>query len=155
MKIFLRKLPGSILIPDTEEEKEKLGHIKTNDVVYAEIKHPRNYKFHKKFFAMLKVGYDAWEPAEQEYKGLPVQKNFDRFREDIFIAAGFGEVVLNIRGEARARAKSISFGSMGQEEFDKLYNAVADVLLQKILKTYTKDDLESVVNEIAGFLSTM
>jgi len=155
MKAYLRKIQGGLLIPDTEESKEAIKNIKTGDVVIVEWRHPRNYQFHKKLFAMLKVGYDAWEPAEQEYKGLPVQKNFDRFREDVTIAAGFGEVVLNIRGEARARAKSISFGAMSQEDFDKLYNAVADVLLQKILKTYSKDDLESVVNELIGFTSSM
>ena len=155
MKAFLRKLPGGIMRPDDESSMEALKTIAVGAVISVEWKHPRNYKFLRKFFAMLKVGYDAWEPAEQEYKGLPVQKNFDRFREDVTIAAGFGEVVLNIRGEARARAKSIAFGSMSQEEFDKLYNAAADVLLQKILKTYTKDDLESVVNEIIGFVSTM
>ena len=155
MKAFFRKLPGGILRPDDEQSAESIKTVAVGAVISVEWKHPRNYRFLRKFFAMLKVGYDAWEPAEQEYKGLPVQKNFDRFREDVTIAAGFGEVVLNIRGEARARAKSISFGSMSQEEFDKLYNAAADVLLQKILKTYTKDDLESVVNEIIGFVSTM
>ena len=155
MKAYLRKLPGGIMRPDDEPSMEALKTVAVGAVISVEWKHPRNYQFHKKYFAMLKVGYDAWEPVEQEYKGLSVQKNFDRFREDVTIAAGFGEVVLNIRGESRARAKSIAFGSMSQDEFDKLYNAAADVLLQKILKTYSKDDLESVVNELIGFTSSM
>lgn len=155
MKAYLRKLPGGIMRPDDEPSIEALKTIAVGAVISVEWKQPRNYKFHKKFFAMLKVGFDAWEPAELDYKGHPVQKNFDRFREDVIIAAGFGEIVYNLRGEARARAKSISFGAMSQEEFDRLYNAVAEVLLQRVLKTYTKDDLESVVAELTGFLSTM
>lgn len=155
MKAFLRKLPGGIMRPDDEQSAEALKTIAVGAVISVEWKHPRNYKFHKKLFAMLGVGFNAWEPAEQEFKGLPVQKNFDRFRRDVIIAAGYYDVVVNIKGETRAEAKSIAFGNMSEEEFGKLYNAVADVLLHKILKSYTKDDLESVVNELIGFTSTM
>ena len=155
MKAYLRKLPGGILRPDDEQSAEALKTIAAGAVISVEWKHPRNYKFHKKFFAMLKVGYDAWEPPEKDIKGLVMQKNPDRFREDVIIAAGFYDTTVNIRGEARARAKSIACGAMSQDEFDKLYNAVADVLLKHVLRNYTKDDLESVVNELTGFVSTM
>jgi hypothetical protein len=155
MRAFLRKLPGGIMRPDDDQSMEALKSVAVGAVISVEWKHPRNYKFHKKFFAMLHVGYEAWEPVEADHNGLPMQKNFDRFREDMIIAAGFYDTVINIRGEARAKAHSISFGAMDQEKFDKLYNAVADVMLKVVLKNYTKDDLESVVNEIIGFVSTM
>ena len=155
MKAFLRKLPGGIMRPDDEQSMEALKTIAVGAVVSVEWRHPRNYKFLKKFFKMLEVGFDAWEPAEQEFKGLPVQKNPDRFRRDVIIAAGYYDMVVNIKGEIRAEAKSIAFGNMSEEEFGKLYNAVADVLLHKILKHYSKNDLESVVQELLGFTSTM
>ncbi|WP_375710215.1 DUF1367 family protein [Klebsiella quasipneumoniae] len=50
------------------------------------------------------------------------------------------------------RAKSIRFGRMKQETFEKLYSAVADVLLQKVLVTYSRRDLDNVVNRILGFV---
>ena len=86
MRAFLLKLPGGILRPAGEEDVEALRTVAVGDVIDVAWKRPRNYKFHKKFFAMLKVGFDAWEPPELEYRGLPVEKNFERFREDVIIA---------------------------------------------------------------------
>ena len=153
MKAYMIKLPGGLLRPDDEESAEAIKKLPPGTPIAVEWKQPRNYRFHKKFFAMLKVGFDAWEPTEIEHKGHPVQKNFDRFREDVIIAAGFGEIVYNIRGEARARAKSISFSSMTEEEFEKLYNAAADVLLKNILHNYKREDLDAVIQELTGFIS--
>lgn len=112
----------------------------------------RNYKFHKKLFALLDIGFDAFEPPTQEYKGLPVQKNFKRFRKDVTIAAGFYEAVADINGNVRLEAKSISFAKMEENEFEQLYSKVADVLLQKVLKNYTRPDLDRVVNNILGMV---
>lgn len=151
MKCFLRKLTGGVFRPDGEEDAEAMKMVPVGGVIKVEWHRPRNYQFHKKFFAMLQVGFDAWEPPEKEYKGLPVQKNFERFREDIIISAGFYDVAVNIQGEVRAVAKSISFGKMTEEEFGTLYNAVATVLLQKVLQNYTQADLDSVVEELSGF----
>lgn len=151
MKAFVRKVPGALLIPDDQESSEALKKMKTGDVIAVEWHHPRNYNFHKKFFAMLKLGFDSWEPQTLEHKGMTIEKNFDRFREDIIIAAGFYDVVINLRGEARAKAKSISFGSMSEQEFGELYNKAADVLLNLVLKKYTRDDLDRVVQELMNF----
>jgi predicted amidohydrolase len=52
----------------------------------------------------------------------------------------------------RGSAKSINFGSMGQEEFDGLYSSVIDVVPARILTNYTRDDIDSVVNQILGFV---
>jgi hypothetical protein len=41
---------------------------------------------------------------------------------------------------------------MGQEEFDGLYSSVIDVVLARILTNYTRDDIDSVVNQILGFV---
>jgi len=32
------------------------------------------YKFHRKFFALLDVAFDAWEPSPVEYKGQVIEK---------------------------------------------------------------------------------
>lgn len=160
MKAFLRKLPGGLWRADDEEGVEALSKIPSGKVIRVEWHQPRNYRFHKKFFAMLKVGYDAWEPQEAEFKGMPVQKNFDRFRDDVLVAAGYWKPVVNIKGEVRADPDSISFGNMDEETFGKVYNDCANVLLQRILKHYTKDDsanppiddLEAVVQQMMGFM---
>lgn len=150
MELRVTKTPAG-LIPADEVSADALRSLPTGKVLQGKFTQPRNPRFHRKFFALLQVGFDAWEPPEAEYRGLPVQKNFDRFRKDCVIAAGYYEVVSNLRGEVRAEAKSISFGRMSEDEFRKLYSAVANVLLQRVLKTYTREDLDRVVDQIVGF----
>ena len=142
---------GTGLVPSSQQDSEALGVIRLGQQVKAKISRPRNLKFHRKFFALLNVGFDAWEPEEKEYKGHPIQKNFERFRHDVIIAAGFYDIAPDINGNPRAIAKSISFGKMDEAKFEQVYSKVADVLLQRILKTYTRDDLDRVVEEIIGF----
>ena len=152
-EIILTKAQGGYLLPADDASREVVAKWKLGQGVRVEARKIRNYRFHKKFFAMLDVGFDAWEPPEQEYKGLPVAKNRNRFRKDCIIAAGFYVLVADLNGEAHAEAESISFANMDEDKFSKVYNAVADVLLQKVLRNYTRDDLDGVVEEIMGFVT--
>jgi len=112
---------------------------------------PRNYKFLQKFFVMVKVGFDAWEPRRKTWKGHPVQKNYERFRKDVTITAGFYDIVATQAGGVKHEAHSIAFANMEEEDFEKVYNAVADVLLQRVLHNYKRADLERVVAELMRF----
>lgn len=151
MHIALIKTPLGSLVPATDEDIESVGKLRAGAVIHADFRQMRNVKFHRKFFAMLKLGFDAWEPATPEHRGLPVQKNFERFRKDVTIAAGFYEPVVALNGEVRAEAHSIAFGNMDEAEFEKVYSAAADVLLQRVLKNYTRADLDAVVDRMLAF----
>lgn len=115
----------------------------------------RNSKFHRKFFALLTVGYEAWDPGRKHktYKGEPVAKNFEQFREDVTILAGYYEQTFGIAGEMKLKARSISFAKMDQAEFEELYSAVADVLLGRVLESYSnRAELDEVVDRVMRFL---
>lgn len=151
MHLSLMKTPLGSLIPATDEDVESVGKLRAGAVIHADFRLMRNIQFHRKFYAMLRLGFDSWEPATAEHRGLPVQKNFERFRKDVTIAAGFYEPVVALNGEVRAEAHSISFGSMDEAEFERVYSAVADVLLQRVLKTYTRADLDRVIDQMLAF----
>jgi hypothetical protein len=104
--------------------------------------------------ALLNVGFDMWEPKRKRksYKGMPIEKNFDQFREDITILAGFYEQTFNLKGEMKMRAKSISFANMEDDEFSELYEAVLTVLLREVCTKYAgRDELDAVVNRVMDF----
>jgi hypothetical protein len=149
--LYLRKLYNTFA-PDDESTAEAMEKIKPNAVVKAEVTQPRNLGFHRKFFALIDVAFDAWDCPTLEFKGQPVQKNRERFRKDLIILAGFGYAVVNINGDVRGEAQSISFAQMKQDEFEDLYSRVIDVILEKVLTHYTREDLDRVVNEILGFV---
>lgn len=129
--------------------------LEAGEMAVVEMVFPRNPKFHRKFFALLNVGFDAWEPPRKRrtYKGMPVQKNFEQFREDVTIAAGFYDQTFDLSGRLRLKAKSIRFSGMDDAEFERVYSAVADVLLAGVLVRYAgREELDSVVDQIMGFV---
>ncbi len=153
MDILLLKHPKGFLYPADELEAEKIKKIRADVLVRAEVKQVRNPMFHRKFFALLRVGFDAFEVPEVEYMGYPVQKCFKQFREKVTIAAGFYEATFNLDGTFQLRAASIAFGNMKEAEFEQLYSAVADVLLQKVLAHYqNRANLDNVVNQLLGMV---
>lgn len=145
--IYLRKLYNS-LVPVDYESAQTLEKFKPNAELKCEISSPRNIKFHRLFFAMLDYAYECWECTETEYKGIKVEKNRDRFRKDITILAGYRYPVVNLLGEVRYEAQSISFSSMTQDDFEKLYSSAVNVVLQRVLTTYSREDIDVVVNKI-------
>ena len=151
--IVLMKAPGGALVPCDEQSREVVSRWKLGQGVNVKATRARDIVRHRRFFAMLNLGFEAWEPPEQNYRGVPVAKNFERFRKDCLIAAGFYEPVANLKGEVRAEAKSMSFANMDEDEFNVVYSKVADVLLQKVLTTYTRADLDRVVDEMLRFVS--
>lgn len=151
-EIVLTKVAGGVLAPIDPQAAEYIAKLKTGAAVRATVKQQRNPRFHRKFMALLNLAFDAWEPAEAMYKGQIVGKNFDQFRRDVTILAGHYEMVVNLKGETRLTAKSISFANMDENEFSDLYNAACNVILQRILTTYTRDDLDAVIDRLMGFI---
>ena len=108
--------------------------LKPGEVVRVEVKKVRNYQFHKKYFALLAIAYDNWEPGEINSKyGVPA-KNFDRFRADLTILAGFYDTTVRLDGSVRIEPRSISFAKMSAEEFSDLYTKTIDVLIKFVYK---------------------
>lgn len=125
------------------------------ELANIEIIFPRNSRLHRKFFAMLNVGFEAWEPGRKHktHKGIPVVKSFENFREDVLIIAGFYDQSFDLDGRMKLVAKSISFAKMDDAQFEAVYSAVADVLLDRVLTAYRgRDELDEVVDKILGFV---
>lgn len=124
------------------------------ELLFLEIVFPRHAKYHRKFFALLNLGFDTWEPTRKHktYKGRAITKNFNRFREDITILAGFYEQTFDLKGRMRLNAQSISFANMDQDTFEDLYSAVVDVLLREVCKNYKdRDEIDRVVDQLMSF----
>jgi hypothetical protein len=150
----LRKMPGPILIPMHDEDAERLQQVKNGALMLAEIKQPRNPAFHNKYFAMLNLAYGYWEPPEVELGGLKAEKQFERFRKDIQVLAGYRVAIVNIKGEARYESESISFGSMEEGRFQEVYKNVFSVLWRLILSkvpNLTENEAHNLINSMAEF----
>lgn len=141
--------------PATDEDAEAIRKIKAGSMVRCEVKMLRNYKFLQKWFTLAKYAFDIWSDTlePQEYKGVPVEPNFDRFRKDLIILTGRFDAVYNARGDVRVEAKSISFASMSEQEFEQLYSETINVILKKILNStaMTEDELRGHVDNVLHY----
>src|SRR3990167_438692 len=154
MDLHLIKTAGCGLRPANQNDSDILARLKTGALIHAEIKQPRNPLFHRKFFALLNFAFEYWAPQCDEIKGMVPQKNFDRFRKDILITAGFRSLVVNIKGEARWEAESISFAKMDDTRFAEVYrlafNACWTLVLSGV-QGMTERVVEETINQILSF----
>lgn len=128
MKIYCRNTISGLvpLYPADFDSKRKL---KLGQDYECEIKNPRNIGFHKKFFALLNIGH------ENTQLDMPM----DAYRKYITIKAGFYNAYSTPKG-LFYDAKSISFASMSQDEFEDVYSRVLDKIIDDI--GATKEDIE-------------
>lgn len=145
MDIFLECTPAGFrpLYDSDFEEKKKY---KIGKVYRASIVLPRNYDFHKKFFALMSLAYqnlpdylsDKWP-------------TLDDFREATIIRAGFKKVKYNFDGSFSVHAESIAFGNMTQQRFEALFATVCNVFINEI-EAFSKFSVERFYNELESFM---
>lgn len=157
MELLFQKSPTG-LIPACEEAIEWLRKKKLGAVIAVEAREMRNGAFFRKWFALVKLAFDYWSEGAQtiEFRGQPVLPDFDRFRKDITILAGFYNPVVSLRGEVRIEPESLKWASMTEERFEKLYDATIQVLLQrvfngKVCRNWTEEELRGVAQQILEF----
>lgn len=148
--VYLIKKNG-FLIPSSECDQENIALMTDGKTYKCEFSSPRNIRFHRRYFALLDVLFNIFDPEPVSHKGEVAIKNRERFRKDIAIATGHYELVVNIKGECKAEAKSISFASMDETKFSELYSRTIDYGLLRIAKGKTKEEIDNWVAQIMDF----
>ena len=57
------KSQGDYLVPATPDTQAFLACLKVGDVLSGEFKKVRNPAFHRKYFSLLNLGFEYWEPS--------------------------------------------------------------------------------------------
>jgi len=137
MELYVVKTINGLLKPAFDEDKEKFSQFPKDG--YFEIKYTkrRNVKFHRKFFALLKIAYEN----QSDYRLM------EDLRRDLIITSGHYEEVVNaITGEVYKIAKSISFNSIDETEFSLIYEDVKNVIV-----SWLGIDNETLTEEVAQY----
>lgn len=132
-KYQMIKSPGGILSPSDEMTAEALTKLKTGELYEVEIKRQRNPAFHRKQFAFFNFCFERWK-ATNDLQFMDEAAQFDRFRRQLTVLAGYRIEVYNIDGSLRLEAQSISFANMEQEEFEQFAVAVQNVAMRTLFK---------------------
>ena len=152
-ELMLIKRHGT-LQPMTDDDAQIIAGMQSGEVFRMRYQKPRNYKYLQKYFVLVNdVLFELWNPPAVSHNGTEAVKNRERFRKDLLIATGHYEVVVNIKNECRAEAKSISFAGLDEAGFDKIYRLTISYALQKIIndKTHSYETIDNWVNQIIDF----
>jgi hypothetical protein len=154
-EIHFIKMAGGMLRPADQSDADAMEKVQNGSLVSGEFKQPRNAKFHRKFFAMLNFAYEYWTPEPIKLDNMTVEpeKNFERFRKDVLILAGYRHAVVNIKNEVRFEADSISFAKMDDIEFQSVYAAVFSVCWKQVLQNVQGMTQAIADNTIMSMLS--
>ena len=127
---------GNALHPTHDSDRELVNKLKTGEAYKAKIVKPRNYEFHKKYFALLNLAFNNQDEFD----------NFEKFRFIMTMKAGFFDAIKTDKGVVYM-PRSISFASMDDVEFERVYNA----MIQEVI-TLTGADEELINTELINFM---
>ena len=130
------------LVPYGDDAYEQKRRLKLGKVYSCEVREMRNAAFHRKYMKLMHL---AWEHLDEDMTRF-FGENERCFRHAVEVAAGSFELCYDILGKHWYQShKSISFGSMKQEEFDTLYERVKDILFSTFLKDIDKDSFNQLL----------
>lgn len=112
------------------------GALKDGLYQVKDVEKVRDEKTHRKFFGMIKYMFTAW-PENDEAK--PFSEHDCRM--EIQFRAGYYKIVV-IGGRRTVKYKSISYASIGEEEFQRLHHRCVDECI-KILGLETNEQISS------------
>lgn len=135
MELNLLNTAGG-LVPCDDNDYEEKRKLKVGQIYKATIKLNRNYRLHRKYFALINCAW-AYQNERQTafFKG-----SVEIFRKTMEMAAGHCERVYSIEHkEWRDIPKSIAFDKMDEAEFRDLYERVKDVLFATALRGVSEE----------------
>ena len=135
MKVTVIKQLNNTLKVAYNSDYELIKKLKLNTVYQVEIKQPRNYRFLKKFFALINMVYENQE----------TYNNIDDLRHDLIVSAGYYRKTINMQGVEVKRANSVSFSKMNETQFSELYNSVIDVVVKWL--GFDKEDIKTNIEQ--------
>lgn len=153
--VTLRVLPGRTFQLAYDDEANLLPKVAIGECIQARLYVRRNLAFHKKWFALVKYAFDVWteHAPPMTMLGHRAQPNFDVFRKNLTVLAGFYEPVYQLDGTLRLEAKSIAWNRMEEPEFAQLYDKTIDAIIDNVagMQGMTVQQVKEVVDETLRF----
>lgn len=120
MKLTLVKNLDNTFSIAYNSDYEKAKKLKAGVEFECEVKKKRNYKFHKKYFALINLVFDN----QEQYA------NIDHLRHDLTKVSGFYSIRKDIEGNEVIEVDSISFSNMDELTFNDLYSKTLDSIVK-------------------------
>lgn len=127
-----------------DSDYEQKQRLRVGDTVLCSIRKPRNYEFHKKFFALVRLTFDNL--PEHLVRMLNIHSE-ESMLDNLKLDLGYYSIIYHARKPV-IKLGSISFAKMDETEFQTFYNRCIDIVLTNYLRGTTR---EEILNEIERF----
>lgn len=139
------------LMPLYDDDFDEKKRLKEGQVYIVDVKLVRNLDFHRKYFAMLSA---AWSLLTQRQRAFFSQGELgetfgkEAFRRTVQVTAGYYDPIFDLKEKRWQRSvRSIAFDKMDETEFEKLYHAVYDVIMDILANNgTTKEQFDSMID---------
>lgn len=131
---------GDKLVPVAEWERERLMEIPEGRDLTVKVSRTRSPKQHRLFWALMQL----------VVKNHPYYVRAEQLVEWLKVRLGYVEEVMFHDGQLLTKVSSISFGTMGQDEFQKFFNLALDVITVEVLPGTDREDLLRELEQMLG-----
>lgn len=132
------------LIPMYDSDLDEKHRLLIGDNVLCTIKRPRNYEFHKKYFALLRLTVANLPHLIQQQMQIFTEEDLlDCLKIDLglFTTRWHG-------GRQIVKTGSISFAKMDNTEFEKFFSRSVDAILRIYLRG---TDRQALIEEVENY----
>ena len=143
MDIYCR-VTDTGLIPMYDSDLDEKHRLRIGDNVLCTIKRPRNYEFHKKYFALLRLTVANLPHLIQQQMQIFTEEDLlDCLKIDLglFTTRWHG-------GRQIVKTGSISFAKMDNTEFEKFFSRSVDAILRIYLRG---TDRQALIEEVENY----
>lgn len=141
---ILCRVTAQGLVPMYDSDYDEKKKLHEGETVMCSIRKPRNYEFHKKFFALVRLTFENL--PERLVRMLSVRNEEDMltvFKLDLGLFSTSWHCGRNV-----VKLESISFAKMDETEFQKFYDRCIDLVLSSYLRG---TDKQSLIEEVERF----
>ena len=132
------------LIPMYDSDLDQKHRLRIGDNVLCTIKRPRNYEFHKKYFALLRLTVaNLPHLIQQQMQIFTEEDMLDCLKIDLglFTTRWHG-------GRQIVKTGSISFAKMDNIEFERFFSRSVDAILRIYLRG---TDRQALIEEVENY----
>lgn len=134
----LRRNPGVTLSAADDASAEALQRWKVGDLLFAEVRKPRNPAFHRKFFALLGYAFDCQETYTDR----------ETFRQAVLLMAQVVDLVPTPDGGVKPVPRSLSFSAMDDVAFSRVYQQCLTAICDHFVQGQDAAEMDGVVQSI-------
>ena len=131
---------GDKLVPVTEWDRDRLLDVPEGKDLSIKISRTRSARQHRLFWALMQIVVD----------NHPFYIRGEQLVEWLKVRLGYVDEIMFHDGSMMTKVSSISFTSMGQDEFQKFFNLALHVIITEVVPVSREqllDQLEAVMGE--------